>query len=94
MRDWILEKSAVRVSPPGAVDVAGKIGDLQKAIERVIRGKSETVKFSLVALFARGHLLIEDVPGISRRRLQALLRVRLIFRFSVFNLLRIFCRRM
>jgi MoxR-like ATPase len=35
----------------------------------VIRGKSETVKFSLVALFSGGHLLIEDVPGIGKTTL-------------------------
>lgn len=30
---------------------------------RVIRGKDTSVRLALVALFARGHLLIEDVPG-------------------------------
>ena len=50
-------------------DAAAKIAELQAAIERVIRGKSETVKFALVALFAKGHLLIEDVPGIGKTTL-------------------------
>ena len=48
---------------------AAKIGELQAAIERVIRGKSETVKFALIALLAKGHLLIEDVPGIGKTTL-------------------------
>src|SRR5829696_2902067 len=51
------------------MDAAAKISELQSAVETVIRGKSETVKFSLVALFARGHLLIEDVPGIGKTTL-------------------------
>jgi MoxR-like ATPase len=35
----------------------------------VIRGKSEAVKFALIGLFAGGHLLIEDVPGIGKTTL-------------------------
>jgi MoxR-like ATPase len=32
-------------------------------VEKVIVGKTETVRSALVALFAEGHLLLEDVPG-------------------------------
>ena len=39
----------------------------------MIRGKSETVKFALVTLFAGGHLLIEDVPGIGKTTLASAL---------------------
>ena len=74
MRDWILDKAVV---PDAAarvdLDTAGKIRELQTAVERVIRGKSETVKFTLVALFAKGHLLIEDVPGIGKTTLASAL---------------------
>ncbi|HEX6124064.1 MAG TPA: MoxR family ATPase [Pyrinomonadaceae bacterium] len=52
-----------------AVDASAKIRQLQEAVESVIRGKSETVKYALVALFAKGHLLIEDVPGIGKTTL-------------------------
>src|SRR5829696_6111983 len=51
------------------MDAAAKISELQTSIETVIRGKSETVKYALVALFAKGHLLIEDVPGIGKTTL-------------------------
>jgi len=34
-------------------------------IERVLRGKRRAVHLSLVCLFAEGHLLIEDVPGVA-----------------------------
>jgi MoxR-like ATPase len=38
-------------------------------IERVIRGKEDVVKLALTALLARGHLLIEDVPGVGKTTL-------------------------
>src|SRR5438046_4252555 len=70
MRDWILKETGSASMPvETGLDVPAKIAELQSAIESVIRGKSETVKFALVALFARGHLLIEDVPGIGKTTL-------------------------
>ncbi|MGH9398311.1 MAG: AAA family ATPase [Terriglobia bacterium] len=42
---------------------------LQRSIGTVIRGKDEVIRLSLVALFARGHLLIEDVPGVGKTTL-------------------------
>ena len=69
MRDWITTGTEKAVGTSNGRDFAGRIGDLQDSIESVIRGKSETVKFALVALFARGHLLIEDVPGIGKTTL-------------------------
>ena len=35
-------------------------------VERVIQGKREPVRLALVCLFAEGHLLIEDVPGVGK----------------------------
>jgi MoxR-like ATPase len=35
----------------------------------VLRGKNEVVRLSLVCLLARGHLLIEDVPGVGKTTL-------------------------
>ena len=42
---------------------------LQTNIERVIRGKSEVVQFCIAALLARGHILLEDVPGVGKTTL-------------------------
>jgi MoxR-like ATPase len=42
---------------------------LQESIQGVIRGKDEVVQLALVTLFARGHLLIEDVPGVGKTTL-------------------------
>jgi MoxR-like ATPase len=46
-----------------------KIRDLQDNIEHVIKGKPEAVRLTITTLLARGHLLIEDVPGIGKTTL-------------------------
>src|SRR3989454_11829362 len=52
-----------------------KLADLESALGSAIRGKAEAVRLSLVCLLARGHLLIEDVPGVGKTTLaQALAR--------------------
>ncbi len=43
--------------------------DLETAIEASLRGKAEVVRMALVCLLARGHLLIEDVPGVGKTTL-------------------------
>lgn len=52
-----------------ATAVNGKLAQLQSAIGRVIKGKEDVIQLSLVALLARGHLLIEDVPGVGKTTL-------------------------
>ena len=47
-------------------NVAGKIEELLNNIEQVVYGKHEVVKLCVVGLLARGHILIEDVPGIGK----------------------------
>jgi MoxR-like ATPase len=48
---------------------------LETAIEASLHGKAEVIRMALVCLFARGHLLIEDVPGVGKTTLaQALAR--------------------
>ena len=42
------------------------IARLIKNIERVIIGKPEAVKLAIIALMAKGHLLIEDIPGVGK----------------------------
>lgn len=42
---------------------------LAENVERVIQGKPEIVRLAIVALFAEGHLLIEDVPGLGKTSL-------------------------
>jgi MoxR-like ATPase len=42
---------------------------LAAQIESVIRGKRRAIHLALVCLFAEGHLLIEDVPGVGKTSL-------------------------
>ena len=51
------------------MDVVAKIKALQSNIERVIKGKPQAVELTVLALLARGHLLIEDVPGVGKTTL-------------------------
>jgi MoxR-like ATPase len=48
---------------------AEKIAALQENVEKVIRGKSEVVQFCIAALLAKGHILLEDVPGVGKTTL-------------------------
>jgi MoxR-like ATPase len=49
--------------------VADTIGRLEGNVARVIRGKPEAIRNAVLALLARGHLLIEDVPGVGKTTL-------------------------
>ena len=51
------------------VDVATLFEVLARNVERVIQGKREQIRLALVSLFAEGHLLIEDVPGVGKTSL-------------------------
>ena len=42
---------------------------LVQNIARVVRGKEEVIKLAVVSLLARGHLLLEDVPGVGKTTL-------------------------
>ncbi len=44
-------------------------GRLEDNIAKVIRGKREAIHQSVLALVGRGHLLIEDVPGVGKTTL-------------------------
>ncbi len=46
-----------------------RIVSLQANVEKVIRGKSEVVQFAVAALLAKGHILLEDVPGVGKTTL-------------------------
>jgi MoxR-like ATPase len=48
---------------------ARPIARLERAVRSVIRGKDDVVQLAVVTLFARGHLLIEDVPGVGKTTL-------------------------
>ncbi|HKU23189.1 MAG TPA: MoxR family ATPase [Terriglobales bacterium] len=61
------------MSTPAAI--VSRAAQLENALRTIIRGKDEVVRLALVTIFARGHLLIEGVPGVGKTTLaQALAR--------------------
>ncbi|HEY4682903.1 MAG TPA: MoxR family ATPase [Candidatus Acidoferrales bacterium] len=52
-----------------ATEVHQQIAELQRAVGTVIKGKDDVIKLAFVCLLARGHLLIEDVPGVGKTTL-------------------------
>jgi MoxR-like ATPase len=45
------------------------VSQLKHSIARAIYGKEEAIQLALITLLARGHLLIEDVPGVGKTTL-------------------------
>ena len=43
-----------------------RISEIESALGEAIRGKGEVLRLALTCLLARGHLLIEDVPGVGK----------------------------
>lgn len=58
--------SASLPTPALATEVARRLAD---NVERVLEGKREVVELAVACLLARGHLLIEDVPGVGKTSL-------------------------
>jgi MoxR-like ATPase len=55
---------------------ARSLNDAVAALNRIVLGKDRQVRLALVCILARGHLLIEDVPGVGKTTLaHALARV-------------------
>jgi len=52
---------------------SGLIARLEENVGRALVGKPDVVRLAVVALLARGHLLIEDVPGVGKTTLAAAL---------------------
>jgi len=50
-------------------ELSQRAGALEAALRQVIRGKDEVIRLALVTVFARGHVLIEGVPGVGKTTL-------------------------
>jgi MoxR-like ATPase len=74
-------RSGKSVSPsftitPERSRVQDDIGAVGEQLKRILLGKNNQIRLALACLFARGHLLIEDLPGMGKTLLsQALARV-------------------
>ncbi|MDX1503442.1 MAG: AAA family ATPase [Thermoanaerobaculia bacterium] len=54
---------------------AAALARLERQVGTIVRGKPEVIRLAVVCLLARGHMLIEDVPGVGKTTLaQALAR--------------------
>ena len=58
---------------PGPAQPRPLVYALQQNIRRVIVGKDEAIELLLIALICRGHVLIEDVPGVGKTTMAAAL---------------------
>ncbi len=70
------ERGYMADTRPQTTVLAGDFSEFQRSFERIvsnvertIQGKEATIKLSLVALLAEGHLLLEDVPGVGKTML-------------------------
>jgi MoxR-like ATPase len=62
--------------PAGRSEKRAVIDQARKSLGTIILGKDEQISLALACLLARGHLLIEDLPGLGKTMLaQALARV-------------------
>jgi MoxR-like ATPase len=69
---WLFAKGIV---PTDRFGVTEHVDAFTKQICEVIVGKNQAVKLAVACLLARGHLLIEDIPGVGKTTLsQALAR--------------------
>ncbi|MBS1830756.1 MAG: MoxR family ATPase [Acidobacteria bacterium] len=60
------------LAPPDAISFSrafDRLAELEDSLGQAIRGKPEVLRLSLVCLIAKGHLLIEDVPGVGKTTL-------------------------
>jgi len=68
-------RETIEAPPAATAQPLARLAELEASLGTALRGKPEAVNLSLVCLLARGHLLIEDVPGVGKTTLaQALAR--------------------
>ena len=67
----MIQPAAKARTPEATPNLAVKatIGAMEDQVSRVIRGKPGAIRMAVTTLLARGHLLIEDVPGVGKTTL-------------------------
>ena len=64
------------------VSVAARLAAVLQQLGRIVVGKDEPLELALACVLARGHLLIEDIPGVGKSTLAHALAATLGLRYS------------
>src|SRR5688572_31540305 len=59
----------VPAAPDQTRELASAIRRLEANVATIIRGKPQAIRLAVTTLLARGHLLIEDIPGVGKTTL-------------------------
>ena len=51
---------------PGVTEIQDVVVRLRENVQQAIVGKDEAIRLAMIALLCRGHILVEDVPGIGK----------------------------
>jgi len=71
----MVQRGAAQNPASATLPYAEAFASIESALGRAIHGKPEVIRLALACLAARGHLLIDDVPGVGKTTLaQALAR--------------------
>jgi MoxR-like ATPase len=61
--------AATQAGPVAPADSVGLVGSAVASLGEIILGKERQLRLCLACLMARGHLLIEDIPGVGKTTL-------------------------
>src|SRR5438132_3911649 len=59
----------IRPAAHGAIPVPERLATVLEQLGRIVVGKGTPLRLALACLLARGHLLIEDIPGVGKSTL-------------------------
>jgi MoxR-like ATPase len=66
---YLSDMSVATAPAPISTTDIGAVRRLEDAIATVIHGKQEAIRAAVVSLLSRGHVLIEDIPGVGKTTL-------------------------
>jgi len=72
----------VRPASQANTPAAGRLAAVLQQLGRIVVGKDEPLKLALACMLARGHLLIEDIPGVGKSTLAQALAATLGLKYS------------
>ena len=72
----------VRPASQANTPAAGRLATVLQQLARIVVGKDEPLKLALACMLARGHLLIEDIPGVGKSTLAQALAATLGLKYS------------